>query len=80
MLSLAKLALLSSDTPDEQIENDIKKIDADLILIAHQEDLPVSVLEMYGYDIDKLRVLSPTELVNVSKLLIILIIFITQKS
>lgn len=66
MLSLAKLGFLASDERDEKIEISVQKIDSELNLIAHQEDVPVSVLEIYGYDVEKLRVLSPSELINVS--------------
>lgn len=65
MLSLAKLAYLASDENEEKIEDKVKKIDCELMLIAHQEDVPTHILEMYGYDVDKLRVLSPSELINV---------------
>ncbi len=67
MLSLAKLAVLASDEVEDKMQNSIKKIDHELNLIAHQEDVPVDVLRMYGYDVDKMRVLSPSELINVSK-------------
>lgn len=62
-LSLAKLALLASDEPENEIKDCVKRIDTELALIAHQEDLPAQVLATYGYDIDKLRVLTPTELI-----------------
>ncbi|XP_066593314.1 nuclear pore complex protein Nup133 [Prorops nasuta] len=64
MLSLAKLALLASDDTEEDMVDCINKINSDLTLIAHQEDLPSQVLTTYGYDIDKLRVLSATELIT----------------
>ncbi|KAG7207192.1 hypothetical protein KM043_008877 [Ampulex compressa] len=64
MLSLAKLALLASDDPEEEVIDCVKKIDNDLALIAHQEDVPSQVLTTYGYDIEKLRVLTPTELIT----------------
>ena len=66
MLSLAKLALLASDEPEEEVRDCIKRIDTELALIAHQEDVPAQVLATYGYDIEKLRVLTPTELIIVS--------------
>lgn len=69
MLSLAKLAYLASDEPDEKLTESVGKIDSELNLIAHQEDVPVHVLEIYGYDVEKLRVLSPSELINVSFLI-----------
>lgn len=65
MLSLAKLALLASDNPDEEVWDCIKRINNELALIAHQEDLPTQVLTTYGYDVDKLRVFTPTELITV---------------
>lgn len=65
MLSLAKLALLASNDTEEEVEDDVKRIDSGLALIAHQEDLPAQVLAAYGYDIEKLRVFTPTELITV---------------
>ncbi|XP_058801780.1 nuclear pore complex protein Nup133 isoform X2 [Phymastichus coffea] len=64
MLSMAKLAYLASDEPEDKIQASIFEIDRELNLIAHQEDVPISVLEIYGYDVEKLRVLSPSELIN----------------
>ncbi|XP_076393571.1 nuclear pore complex protein Nup133 isoform X2 [Megachile rotundata] len=64
MLSLAKLALLASDDPEEELTDRIKRINNELALIAHQEDLPTRVLTTYGYDVDKLRVFTPTELIT----------------
>lgn len=68
MLSLAKLALFASDGLEEEVEECVGRINKELELIAHQEELPATVLASYGYDIDKLRVLTPTELITVSKL------------
>lgn len=65
MLSLAKLALLASDEPEARIVDCIKTIDSELALIAYQEDIPAQVLTAYGYDIEKLRVLTPRELILV---------------
>ncbi|KAL2713004.1 nuclear pore complex protein Nup133 [Vespula squamosa] len=64
MLSLAKLALLASDEPEYEIKDCIKSIDNELALIAHQEDLPTGVLTTYGYDIEKLKVFTPVELIT----------------
>ncbi|CAL7941715.1 unnamed protein product [Xylocopa violacea] len=64
MLSLAKLAFLASDDPQDEIEDHVKRIDNELSLIAHQEDLPTQVLTTYGYDVEKLRVFTPTELIT----------------
>ncbi|EFN82872.1 nuclear pore complex protein Nup133 isoform X2 [Harpegnathos saltator] len=63
MLSLAKLALLASDESEDKIVDNTKMIDNELALIAYQEDLPTQVLTTYGYDIEKLRVLTPRELI-----------------
>ncbi|XP_012233561.2 nuclear pore complex protein Nup133 [Linepithema humile] len=63
MLSLSKLALLASDEPEDKVADCVKTIDRQLILIAYQEDLPNQVLESYGYDTKKLRVLTPRELI-----------------
>lgn len=65
MLSLSKLALLASDEPEDEVVDCIRRINKELTLIAHQEDVSADVLETYGYDINKLRVLSPTELITV---------------
>ncbi|XP_076290954.1 nuclear pore complex protein Nup133 isoform X3 [Lasioglossum baleicum] len=64
MLSLAKLALLASDDPENEVRQRVERIDNELALIAHQEDLPTQVLTTYGYDIDKLRVFAPAELIT----------------
>ncbi|XP_036140660.1 nuclear pore complex protein Nup133 isoform X2 [Monomorium pharaonis] len=63
MLSLAKLALLASNEPEDKVMDCVKTIDNELTLIAYQEDLPAQVLMTYGYDIKKLRVLTPRELI-----------------
>lgn len=63
ILSLAKLALLASDKPEDRIQDRIKTIDHELTLIAYQDDIPVQVLEAYGYDTTKMRVLTPRELI-----------------
>ncbi|KYN19289.1 hypothetical protein ALC57_08466 [Trachymyrmex cornetzi] len=63
MLSLAKLALLASDESEDKVVDCVKTIDNELTLIAYQEDLPAQVLTTYGYDIKKLRVLTPRELI-----------------
>ncbi|KAI4497473.1 hypothetical protein M0802_007484 [Mischocyttarus mexicanus] len=64
MLSLAKLALLASDEPEYEIKDCVKSIDNELALIAQQEDLPTGVLTTYGYDIEKLKVFTPVELIT----------------
>ncbi|XP_014219795.1 nuclear pore complex protein Nup133 [Copidosoma floridanum] len=64
MLSLSKLAFLATDDSEEKLASNIQNIDKELNLIAHQEDVPIHVLDKYGYDVEKLRVLSPVELIN----------------
>ncbi|EZA47610.1 hypothetical protein DMN91_012410 [Ooceraea biroi] len=63
MLSLAKLALLASEESEDNVADYVKTIDNELALIAYQEDVPAQVLTTYGYDIEKLRVLVPRELI-----------------
>lgn len=65
MLSLAKLSLLASEMDPDQ-NNTIEEINANLDLVAHQEQLPDSVLNAYGYEFENLRVFSPAELIKVS--------------
>lgn len=72
-MSLAKLTTLVNENMHEETEVDLKDIDDNLVLIAHQEDLPADVLRNYGYDIDKLRVFTPAEIILVSTLIIALL-------
>lgn len=65
MLSLAKLALLASDEQRDKVEDQVQSLNADLDLVSYQEELPEVVLSSYGYDVERLRVLTPTELVKV---------------
>lgn len=63
MLSLAKLSKLV--TVGTQSENeDIDKINSELQLIAYQEDLPDYVLEQYGYNTLRPRVIPTKELIH----------------
>ncbi|XP_043529238.1 nuclear pore complex protein Nup133 [Frieseomelitta varia] len=64
MLSLAKLAFLASDELKEKDRHHVKNIDNELALVAYQEELPTQVLTTYGYDVEKLRVFTPTELIT----------------
>ncbi|XP_034943346.1 nuclear pore complex protein Nup133 [Chelonus insularis] len=64
MLSLSKLALLCSNDDPYDIEDNCEGINKELELIAYQEEIPDAVLENYGYNVNKLRVLTPTELIN----------------
>lgn len=63
-LSLSKIALLCSDESEEEKREALEKINSELELISHQEELPDDVLETYGYDTKKLRVLKPMEIIN----------------
>lgn len=62
-LSLAKLALqasskLAPDTAEDELS-------AQLSLIAFQENLPESLINSYGYDVDNMRLFLPSELIMV---------------
>lgn len=65
MLSLAKLALLASDEHPQKVEDAVSVMNRDLDLVVYQEELPEVVLSSYGYDVERLRVLTPTELIKV---------------
>jgi nuclear pore complex protein Nup133 len=65
MLSLAKLALLASDEQPDKVEEEVSTLNMNLDLVSYQEELPEIVLSSYGYDVERLRVLTPTELVKV---------------
>jgi hypothetical protein len=65
MLSLAKLALLTSYEQPDKVEEQVQSLNTDLDLVSYQEELPEVVLSSYGYDVERLRVLTPTELVKV---------------
>ena len=67
MLSLAKLALLASDEQPQKVEEAVSVTNRDLDLVVYQEELPEVVLSSYGYDVERLRVLTPAELVKVSR-------------
>lgn len=73
MLSLAKLALLASGEAERSDQRSL--LDAELDLVAHQEDLPESVLIAYGYDIDALNVLPPAELIQVNWITVLCIYY-----
>ncbi|XP_012274831.1 nuclear pore complex protein Nup133 [Orussus abietinus] len=65
MLSLAKWSLLAAiEAEEDEAVECIKTLNNELALISHQEDLPTQVLATYGYDLEKLRVLTPTELIT----------------
>lgn len=63
IFSLSKLAKLAG--PDtEDVETYVDNINASLDLITFQEDLPDYVLQQFGYDTLRPRVLTPKELIN----------------
>lgn len=61
MLSLSKLAALSSDI-DSSLQ--LTQINQELNLIAHQEELPASILLDFGYDVKNPKVLKAEEIIN----------------
>jgi len=65
VLSLAKLALLASDEQPHTAEKEVCTLNTELDLVLYQEELPDVVLSSYGYDIERMRVLTPTELIKV---------------
>lgn len=66
MLSLAKLSLLASEEDSLSVQDKLAEFDSELELAAHQEDLPTNVLIEYGYDVARLGVLTPSELIKVN--------------
>ncbi|KAK6635816.1 hypothetical protein RUM44_001070 [Polyplax serrata] len=64
MLSLAKLSLLASEEDSLSVQDKLAEFDSELELAAHQEDLPTNVLIEYGYDVARLGVLTPSELIK----------------
>jgi nuclear pore complex protein Nup133 len=65
MISLAKLALMASDEQPDKVEEEVSNLNMNLDLVSYQEELPEIVLSSYGYDVERLRVLTPIELVKV---------------
>lgn len=61
MLSLSKLAALSTDN---NLSLQISEINQELNLIAHQEELPASILLDFGYDVKNPKVLKAEEIIN----------------
>lgn len=62
MLSLAKLSKLASPVTDENDLN-VQNINAQLDLIAYQEELPDYVLERYGYNVLKPSVIPAKDII-----------------
>lgn len=63
MLSLAKLACLATD---ENLNDQIELINAELLVIAHQAQIPTRLLTVFGYDTENPKVLKPEEIINVN--------------
>lgn len=66
MLSLSKLSALASKSESDLV-GIIEDINSQLLLINHQEQLPIGILTTFGYDIDNLKVLNAEQIINVSK-------------
>lgn len=64
-LSLAKLACLASD---ENLNDQIETINAELTLIGYQAEVPKQLLRIFGYDTENQKVLKPEEIINVSSI------------
>ncbi|KAJ9592509.1 hypothetical protein L9F63_015826, partial [Diploptera punctata] len=64
MLSLAKLSLLASDEQQDETNQEIESLNTELDLVLYQEELSESALMSFGYDIERLRVLTPAELIK----------------
>uniref|UniRef100_A0A1B0CE80 Nucleoporin Nup133/Nup155-like N-terminal domain-containing protein n=1 Tax=Lutzomyia longipalpis TaxID=7200 RepID=A0A1B0CE80_LUTLO len=60
ILSLAKLSFFASGESSEHIET----INNELNLIEYQEQLPIAVLQAFGYDTDNPKVLKAEEIIN----------------
>lgn len=59
---------MASDESEEVAEYKLNDVDMELELIGHQEDLPPAVLAAHGYDLSKIGVLSPADLIKVCAL------------
>ncbi|XP_059618907.1 nuclear pore complex protein Nup133 [Phlebotomus argentipes] len=59
-LSLAKLSFFAAGDSADQIE----MINNELNLIEYQEQLPIEVLQAFGFDTDNPKVLKPEEIIN----------------
>ena len=70
MLSLAKLHLIAEEKSGgrgdaELIQQQLDKIESELDLATHQEQLPNAVLEAFGIDASTMRVFTAQELIEV---------------
>lgn len=64
MLSLAKLSKLASPTTTDEHDANVQNINAQLDLVAFQEELPDYVLERYGYNVLKPSVIPPKDIIS----------------
>lgn len=64
MLSLAKLAVLASE--DSELSVDLAEINAELVLIQHQDHLSKDLLLAFAYDVNNQKVLTSEEIIHVS--------------
>lgn len=63
MLSLAKLASLATD---ENLNDQIELINAELLVIDYQAQIPTRLLAVFGYETENPKVLKPEEIINVN--------------
>nr|CAD7607928.1 unnamed protein product [Timema genevievae] len=66
MLAWAQLAILASDEPEDKIMDNVAKIQEEMQLVLHHEDLPEDVLIANALDVEKLRVMSPSDLIKLN--------------
>nr|CAD7434086.1 unnamed protein product [Timema monikensis] len=66
MLAWAQLAIMASDEPEDKIMDNVEKIQEEMQLVLHHEDLPEDVLIANALDVEKLRVMSPSDLIKLN--------------
>ncbi|KAI8482592.1 hypothetical protein Bbelb_396590 [Branchiostoma belcheri] len=64
LLSISKLAALSSDQPQDLVQQQVGGINNELQLLFFQENLPAEVLQNKGLDADNMPVLAPHDLIQ----------------
>lgn len=57
--------MLASKVPNEVVEDKVNDLNSELNLVSCQEDIPENVLIAHGYDLPKIGVLSPSEMIKV---------------
>ena len=68
LLSLAKLHLITEarlGAGADSVASELGRMEAELDLLMHQEQLPATVLQAFGLDPNTMRVLSAQELIEV---------------